>query len=55
VNGTSQRNLDPSIFEPELAFNLTIIIQGLVVLAVSADVLVVAMLRRGRRLLGSSP
>jgi simple sugar transport system permease protein len=54
VNGTSQRNLDPSIFEPELAFNLTIIIQGLVVLAVSADVLVVALLRRGRRLLGSS-
>ena len=55
VSGTSQRNLDPSIFEPELAANLTVIIQGLVVLAVSADVLVVAMLRRGRRLLGSAP
>jgi simple sugar transport system permease protein len=55
VSGTSQRNLDPAIFEPELASNLTVIIQGLVVLAVSADVLVVALLRRGRRLLGSSP
>ena len=55
VSGTSQRNLDPAIFEPELASNLTVIIQGLVVLAVSADVLVVALLRRGRRLLGSTP
>jgi general nucleoside transport system permease protein len=51
VSGTSQRNLDPTIFEPELASNLTTIIQGLVVLFVSADVLVVAVLRRGRRLL----
>jgi len=50
LSGTSQRNLDPTIFEPELAKNLTTIIQGLVVLFVSADVLVVALLRRGRRL-----
>jgi ABC-type uncharacterized transport system permease subunit len=49
-SGTSQRNLDPAIFEPELASNLTTIIQGLVVLFVSADVLVLAILRRGRRL-----
>ena len=40
VSGTSQRNLDPTIFAPELAGNLTIIIQGLVVLFVSADVIV---------------
>ena len=40
LSGTSQRNLDPTIFEPELASNLTTIIQGLVVLFVSADVLV---------------
>jgi general nucleoside transport system permease protein len=51
LSGTSQRNLDPSIFEPELAGNLTVIIQGLVVLLVSADVLVLSLLRRGRGLL----
>ena len=51
ASGTSQRNLDPTIFEPTLAFNLTLIIQGLVVLLVSADVLVLALLRRGRRAL----
>jgi simple sugar transport system permease protein len=51
LSGTSQRNLDPTIFEPELASNLTLIIQGLVVLVVSADVLVLGMLRRGRALL----
>jgi general nucleoside transport system permease protein len=50
LSGTSQRNLDPTIFEPELASNLTTIIQGLVVLFVSADVLVLGMLRRGRGL-----
>jgi ABC-type uncharacterized transport system permease subunit len=48
LSGTSQRNLDASIFEPELAQNLTYIIQGLVVLLVSADVLVLGLLRRGR-------
>jgi simple sugar transport system permease protein len=48
LSGTSQRNLDPNIFEPELAGNLTFIIQGLVVLIVSADVIVLTMLRRGR-------
>jgi general nucleoside transport system permease protein len=52
LSGTSQRNLDASIFEPELASNLTWIIQGLVVLVVSADVLVLGLLRRGRGLFG---
>ncbi len=47
-SGTSQRNLDPTVFEPELAANLTFILQGLVVLFVSADVLVLRLLRRGR-------
>jgi simple sugar transport system permease protein len=51
LSGTSQRNLDPTIFEPELASNLTLIIQGLVVLIVSADVIVLTILRRGRSLL----
>jgi simple sugar transport system permease protein len=50
TSGTSQRNLDPTIFEPDLASNLTTLIQGLVVLFVSADVLVVGLLRRGRTL-----
>jgi general nucleoside transport system permease protein len=50
LSGTSQRNLDPTVFPPELASNLTYIIQGLVILFVSADVLVIAILRRGRRL-----
>ena len=40
VNGTSTRNLDPEIFRPDLASNLTLLIQGLVVLFVGADVLV---------------
>jgi simple sugar transport system permease protein len=47
LNGTSVRNLDPSIFEPQLATNLTYIIQGLIVLFVSAPVLVTS-LSRGR-------
>jgi len=47
LNGTSVRNLDPSIFEPQLATNLTYIIQGLIVLFVSAPVLV-TMMTRGR-------
>jgi simple sugar transport system permease protein len=51
ISGTSQRNLDPTVFEPELATNLTYIIQGLVVLFVSADVLVLGLLRRGRTFL----
>ncbi|HEX5620046.1 MAG TPA: ABC transporter permease [Solirubrobacteraceae bacterium] len=41
TTGTSVRNLDPEVFEPALAKNLTLIIQGLVVLFVSADILVV--------------
>jgi simple sugar transport system permease protein len=50
LSGTSQRNLDPTVFPPELASNLTLIIQGLVVLVVSADVLVLGVLRRARGL-----
>jgi ABC-type uncharacterized transport system permease subunit len=51
ISGTSQRNLDPTIFEPSLAENLTFIIQGLVILIVSADVLVLGLIRRGRGVL----
>jgi general nucleoside transport system permease protein len=52
LSGTSQRNLDPTIFEPSLAENLTFIIQGLVILIVSADVLMLTLLRRTRGLFG---
>jgi simple sugar transport system permease protein len=49
VTGTSVRNLDPEVFEPALAANLTRIIQGLVVLLVSADILVIYLWQfRGR-------
>jgi ABC-type uncharacterized transport system permease subunit len=48
LTGTSTRNLDPEIFRPELASNLTTIIQGLVILFVGADVLVLYLLRRAR-------
>jgi len=49
VTGTSVRNLDPTVFEPALAVNLTWIIQGLVILMVSADILVVYLWRlRGK-------
>jgi simple sugar transport system permease protein len=51
VNGTSTRNLDPSIFRPDLAANLTLLIQGLVVLFVGADVLVIYLWLRIRRVL----
>jgi len=46
--GTSTRNLDPEIFRPELASNLTVMIQGLVVLFVGADVLVLYVLHKLR-------
>jgi general nucleoside transport system permease protein len=46
ITGTSVRNLDPNVFAPELANNLTLLIQGLVVLFVSADVLVTWLWRR---------
>jgi simple sugar transport system permease protein len=49
VTGTSVRNLDPDVFSPDLANNLTLIIQGLVVLFVSADVLVAWLWRLRRR------
>jgi len=49
LTGTSTRNLDPSIFRPELASNLTLLIQGLVVLFVGADVIVLWLMARVRR------
>jgi simple sugar transport system permease protein len=55
ITGTSVRNLDPTVFEPALATNLTYMIQGLVVLLVSTDVLVVYLWRLRRRRGGRAP
>jgi ABC-type uncharacterized transport system permease subunit len=51
ITGTSGRTLDPDVFDPALATNLTAMIQGLVVLFVSTDVIVLWLwrLRRKRR------
>jgi general nucleoside transport system permease protein len=50
LNGTSTRNLDPEVFQPELAGNLTLMIQALVLLFVGADVLILLLWGRIRRL-----
>jgi ABC-type uncharacterized transport system permease subunit len=47
INGTSGRQLDPSIFRPDLAGNLTTIIQGLVVLFVGLNL--TTIFRRRKR------
>jgi len=52
VTGTSVRNLDPEVFEPALAANLTRIIQGLVILFVSADILVLYVWQLRRKIRG---
>ena len=46
LNGTSTRNLDPAVFQPELASNLSLLIQGLIVLFVGADLIVLSLLGR---------
>jgi general nucleoside transport system permease protein len=48
TTGTSTRNLDPEVFQPELASNLTLLIQGLVVLFVGIDMVVLWFLARIR-------
>jgi simple sugar transport system permease protein len=48
--GTSSRQLDPTVFDPSLAGNLTLIIQGLVVLFVGADLLVLSIWKSRKRL-----
>jgi general nucleoside transport system permease protein len=49
LTGTSTRNLDPEIFRPDLASNLTLLIQGLVVLFVGADLIVLWLMAQVRR------
>ena len=56
LQGTNVRNLDPTVFDPQLAGNLTTIIQGLVVLFVSADILVLYLYKlRPRRKAKQAP
>ena len=43
--GTSSRSLDPSVFDPQLAGNLSLMIQALVLLFIGADVLILALWR----------
>jgi ABC-type uncharacterized transport system permease subunit len=50
VNGTSTRGLDPTVFPPTLAGNLTLMIQALVLLFVGADVLVLAIWNSRKKL-----
>jgi ABC-type uncharacterized transport system permease subunit len=47
--GTSSRALDPSVFPPQLAGNLSVIIQGLIILFVGAQLLLVYAWRARRR------
>jgi ABC-type uncharacterized transport system permease subunit len=46
--GTASRNLDPEIFPPDLASSLAVIIQGLVVLFVGAQFVILLLLQRSR-------
>ena len=56
LTGTSTRHLDAHIFRPDLAGNLTQIIQGLIVLFVGADLLILAVWNQRKRLkLGRGP
>jgi simple sugar transport system permease protein len=48
--GTSTRSLDPEVFPPELAGNLTLMIQALVLLFVGADLLVIYVWNLRRKL-----
>jgi simple sugar transport system permease protein len=46
--GTSSRQLDPSVFEPELAENLSTMIQAMVVFFVGAELLILYLVRIGK-------
>ena len=48
--GTSTRSLDPSVFPPELAGNLALMIQALVLLFVGADLLILYIWQARRKL-----
>jgi general nucleoside transport system permease protein len=50
LTGTSTRSLDPEIFPPELAGNLSLMIQALVLLFVGADLLILYVWQARRKL-----
>jgi simple sugar transport system permease protein len=50
LTGTSTRSLDPEIFPPQLAGNLALMIQALVLLFVGADLLIIYLWRARRKL-----
>jgi simple sugar transport system permease protein len=50
ITGTSSRNLNPGVFDPTLAQYLTFMIEGLVVLLVSTDLITLRILKGGRRI-----
>ena len=50
LTGTSTRTLDPAVFPPDLAGNLTLMIQALVLLFVGADLLILYLWRARRKL-----
>jgi simple sugar transport system permease protein len=49
LTGTSSRNLDPNVFDPALAQYLTYMIEGLVVVLVSTDLITLRLIKGGRR------
>ncbi len=50
LTGTSTRSLDPEIFPPQLAGNLALMIQALVLLFVGADLLIIYLWQARRKL-----
>jgi simple sugar transport system permease protein len=53
--GTSPRQLDPEVFNPELATNLALIIQALIIAFVGAELLILYLWRARRRVGFSGP
>jgi simple sugar transport system permease protein len=50
LTGTSTRSLDPNVFPPQLAGNLALMIQALVLLFIGADLLIIYLWRARRKL-----
>jgi len=50
LTGTSTRSLDPNVFPPQLAGNLALMIQALVLLFVGADLLIIYLWRARKKL-----
>ena len=48
LTGTSERNLDPNVFDPTLAQYLTFMIEGVIVLLVSTDLIALRLVKSGR-------